>query len=358
MKTPGRDEIKRAFFILTQGGLGDLLLSSPVMEAVRTYYAGCRVTCWANPKNKPILDGNPFVDEFLDFPADLSFREKVKLVRRAKFDVAILPWTTSRQTWLVYFARIPYRVGQAGRLTHSWTFTHPVKVRNRAGDTHSHWVDCQLDYARILGCDVGDAKPRIWLTDDEIARARAFLQAHGVSAGDRVCCMQVIRGLPTVNGKLPTEKFAAIGKRLVGDLGLKLFLIGGLAEAGVVSEVASQVPGAVNIAGRTDLRLLSALIAVSDVVVSPDSGPAHIAAALGTPVVSIFALKNGFPRRWRPYTDRGRIIEVDNSACTRQVCLPDKCDYLVCMSGISETEVVEAVADLLESPSTGRSNEH
>ncbi len=353
MRTPGRDEIRKVFFILTQGGLGDLLLSSPIAEAMSKYYAGCRVICWANPKNKPILDGNPYIHEFLDIPPDLSFREKVRLVRLHEFDVAILPWTTSRQTWLVYFARIPYRVGQSGRLTHSWTFTHPVKVRNRAGDTHSHWVDCQLDYARVLGCDAGDARPRVWLTEDEIVRAREFMRGHGVETGDRVCCMQIIRGLPTVDGKLPIEKFVAIGNRLMKELGLNLFLIGGSAESGLVAEVASQVPGSISIAGKTDLRLLAALIGESDVVVSPDSGPAHIAAALGTPVVSIFALKNGYPDRWRPYSDCSRIVKVDNSACTRSVCLPDQCDYLVCMQGINEVEVVEAVADLLQSPKQG-----
>lgn len=348
---PGRDDIKRILFILTKGGLGDLIVSSPVMEAMHRHFDGSEVTCWANPKHSPILRGHPHVHRCLDMPGDAGFHEKVNILRQGNYDLAVLPWTTSHQTWLVYRAGIPYRIGQAGRLTHSWTFTHPVLPRSQKGDSHTHWVECQLDYARVVGCDASGLRPRIWLFDEEKAEARRLLAERGVSVHDRVCCLHVGRGLPIDLGKWPVEKYVAIGNLLIQELGMKVLLIGTASELPVAAEIESRVPDAVNLVGKTGLRTLAAIIGESDAVICADSGPGHIAAALDVPTISIFALRNGVPDRWRPYGDQHSVVRSYTPLCTVPKCLPEVCECFVCMLAINEFKVIKAVEAVLKADS-------
>jgi len=347
MKQPGRDEVKKALFILTEGGVGDLLLSSPIMEVLKRHFCGCSVTCWADPNHAPILHGSPHVDGYLDLPKEMGFIRALKRIRREKFDLAVLPWTTSTAAWLAYLAGIRYRIGQGGRVMYSWTFTHPVSVRPRIGDTKSHWVECQLDYVRSLGCDVSGVRPLIWLSAQEKSRARELLFRHGADPGDRLCCMAVGRNVPLTLRNWPIDKFIAAGKLITRELGFRLVLTGSRHELPIVAEVAKGVgPGAINLAGKTDVRLLAAVISEMDVVVCPDSGPSHIAAALGVPAVSIFAMRCDLPERWRPYEDAYRIIRARGLSCTKKRCVREKCDYYECLSAIDEHEIVGAVADL------------
>jgi ADP-heptose:LPS heptosyltransferase len=114
-----------------------------------------------------------------------------------------------------------------------------------------------------------------------------------------------------------------------------------------VAEVERRIgDGVVNLAGETDLRMLTAVIAEMDVVVCPDSGPSHIAAALGVPAVSIFAMKCDLPDRWRPYEDAHRVVRVRDFACAKKRCVREECDYYECLNAIDAGEVVRAVGEL------------
>jgi len=346
MRSLRGNDIRKALFILTGGGVGDLLLSSPIMEALKRHSPGCVVKCWVNPRHKPILGGNPHVDGYLDF-SEVGFSEALKTIRRERFDLAIIPWTTSRAAWLVYLAGVRYRVGQAGRLLYSWTFTHPVTVRSRLGDTKSHWVDCQLDYARALGCEASDAKPYLRVSDEERVRARALLRANGARVGERMCCLHIGREVPVNLSNWPVSKFAAAGIAISRELGFRIVLTGSGSELPVIAEAATGIgDAAINLAGKTDLRMLAAVIGEMDVVVCPDSGPSHIAAALGIPAVSIFAMRCDLPDRWRPYEDAHRVVVVRDFHCAKERCIREKCDYYECLTAIDEREVLRAVAEL------------
>jgi ADP-heptose:LPS heptosyltransferase len=88
------------------------------------------------------------------------------------------------------------------------------------------------------------------------------------------------------------------------------------------------------------------VIGEMDVVVCPDSGPSHIAAALGVPAVSIFAMRCDLPDRWRPYEDAHRVVAVRDFHCAKERCVREKCDYYECLTAIDEREVLQAVAEL------------
>jgi len=351
---------QRILFVHTAGGLGDLLLSSPVAEALKRCYPDSTIAAWVKPAYVPLLQGNPSFDgfiappqavdaaeELLAFPDRVGLMGKARLLREGRFDLAVNTWTRSDVAWALRLAGIPTRVGQAGRLLYSLLYTHRVVVRSTRGDADSHWVDCQLDYARALGCPTEGLQPRIWLTEQERAEGREFLRRSGVDLGRPVCGLHVGKGLPIDVQRWPLDRFVDIGDRLCEELGCSVVLTGGASEGPVVSEVQRRMRGvAVSIAGKTGLRQLAAATAAMDLFVCPDSGPMHIAAALGVPVVAIFALASDFPNRWRPYATEYRIVRTKGFDCSRP-CVKETCPRLECLLCIDQDGAIDAARELL-----------
>lgn len=339
-------DMERILFVHTEGGLGDLLLSSPIAEALKRRFPGSRITGWVNPSHRPILDGNPWFDAFLPFGGCTRFKTARRAISEGRYDTAILPWTTGRQAWLARVAGIPCRVGQSGRLAYSWLFTHPVGVRSARGDTTSHWVDIQLDYARALGCEPAGARPRVWLKDAERAAVRSLLAGRGVRPGEPLCGLHVGQGLPITLDRLPIDRLVEAGGAIARSLGMRLVLTGSPDEAPVVDEVARRIgSGAVSLAGKADLRTLCALIDELSVLVCPDTGPAHVAAALGVPAVVIMTIKSAVPERWRPYRAPHRLVTTGAWHCLKR-CVKETCPRFECMDGFDAWDVVRAVQEL------------
>jgi ADP-heptose:LPS heptosyltransferase len=145
--TSERGGVRRALIVHTGGGLGDLITTSPLADALKEQFPGVHVTVWTLPRHARILDRHPGVDrvwvEAATAPLGALFRD----LRASRYDAVIFTWARDRQVWLAWLAGIPIRVGPARRLAYGFLFTHRVRVRSEFGDQRSHWVDVQLDYA-------------------------------------------------------------------------------------------------------------------------------------------------------------------------------------------------------------------
>ena len=336
----------RTLIIHTQGGLGDLLLSSPLAEAVHRGHPGSEVFVWGNPKFTSVLEQHPFVQGFLALPADTKVFAGAGALRDYGFDCVLLPWSTSRHAWMTFLAGIPQRVGQGGRLTYSFLFTHRVRVRSVAGDTTSHWVDIQLDYARVLGLPTDGLAPRVYLSEAERADGRAQLAGLGLPAGRPVAALQICKGLAVDEHRWPLELFIAVGRGLV-DNGFAVVLTGTAAERPLTELVRAAVasPALVNVAGTGSLRQTAALLANCAVTICPDTGTGHLAAALDVPTVAIFALKCDYAARWRPYGARHRVVQPPVVHCQRP-CVKETCPRFECLLDVEPAAVVAAARDI------------
>lgn len=337
---------ERVLFIHTQGGIGDLLLSSPIAEAIAKSWPGVAITAWVKPPFRALLSGNPSFSDCLA-TGESSFAAQCAAIRRRRFDVVVLPWTTGREAALAWFARIPVRVGQAGRFAYSWTFSHRVPIASARGDTSTHWMDIQLEYARALGCRTDGVRPAIYLEDEERRAARALLARHGVGAAAGACGLHVAKGLrgPLTPDRWPIARFVDVGRRIV-RAGRPVVLIGSEAEQPLAERVAQEIGiGAVALAALT-ARELAALIAEMSVVICPDSGPGHIAAALGVPVVAIFALKSDIIARWRPRIERHRVVTTAPWVCPKRRCVKQRCARFDCLEAFDADDVAAAALDL------------
>jgi ADP-heptose:LPS heptosyltransferase len=342
--------LRRALVVLTEGGLGDLVLSTPIAEALVIRHPQVEITWWAAPAWAPILEDHPFVRRVWAPDVSASFSSLLREIRASRFDAAVLPWTTGRQVLLTRLAGIGLRAGQGDRVAYSHLLTHRIDVRSTRGDAASHWVDIQLDYARALGCACDGLVPRVRVADAGRVAARRALEAQGVTAGEAYCVLHIGKGLPIDDVPWPTRRFVEIGQALQRRHGWRVVLTGSRAEAQTAGAIRAGIgPAAVNLAGRTTIRALAGVLASSAACVAVDSGPMHVAAALDVPVVGLFAIKSDLVARWRPFGPRAGAVGTGDWACGR-TCVKTRCPDYECMGHLDVAGAMAALDAAIAGP--------
>jgi ADP-heptose:LPS heptosyltransferase len=324
---------ERALLVAAGGGIGDTLLAGVVARALRTRYAA--VDAVVLPAHADLASHMPAVERAIPFGARLPERYAAAVVTWATLGTALLPWR----------ARVPVRVGQARRL-YSALFTQRVVVRSEFGDRTTHWTQILLDYARAIGCDLpaADAVPEFAVRDDERQSAEALLRVHDVR--DAFYLLHPTRGLSAQRSRWPVEGFVALAKRLVARDGVPLLVTGSPDDAGIAHAIADRAgAGVTSIAGATSIGVFGALAERARAVVAMDSGPMHVAAAVGAPTAGIFALQSDEPDRWAPRGPRVAIVRPTYP------CPPahrkETCPDFACVRALDEDAVLAALDGLL-----------
>jgi heptosyltransferase-2 len=200
-----------------------------------------------------------------------------------------------------------------------------------------------LALVRTLGAVEADPRPSLGLPASLLEQADALLRARGVAPGRTVVGLNA--GATYGEAKCwPQERFASLARLLRDRLGAAILAVGGAAERERAGAVCAPLgPDGINVAGETTVAQLAALAARCAVFVSNDTGPMHLAAAVGTPVVALFG-PTSF-RRTGPWGPTHRIVcaPVPCSPCYRREC--DRGEG--CMAAIPVERVREAVEQLL-----------
>jgi ADP-heptose:LPS heptosyltransferase len=324
----------RALLIAAGGGIGDTLLAGVVAHALRTRYA--RVDALVLPAHRAIAEHDPVYERVHLMASPLPTAEDI----RGEYDAAIVTWATFATALVPVLARIPVRVGQARRL-YSPLFTNRVVVRSERGDRTSHWTQILLDFARAIGCDDSEARPAFVPTDEDRAAAAALLSARGVDGP--FALLHPTRGLSAERARWPAAGFIELARTLRERDPAALLVTGTAADA-PVAEAIARGAGAVTIAGATSIGAYAALAERARYVVAIDSGPMHVAAAVGAPTVGIFALQSDEPDRWAPLGERVRVIRAVYP------CPPEHrketCPDFPCVRYLDVPSIVDAVAGL------------
>jgi ADP-heptose:LPS heptosyltransferase len=283
-------------FLVRTHAIGDVLLTTPVLQALKQAWPRTRLTMVVGQKSRPVLEGNPHLDAILSFPESWWFRRQWGKI-----------WRLTRSYW-----RMPKDViilFHASPLIHlwAWLLSAPVRVGFDAEGsgfslTHRVPLDLQgrrylgevnLDLVRALGVPAGRAVPEIFLTTAEQAAGARFLSAGG---GHR---WRV--GVAPGGGQNPLEQIAVKQwpadhyVQLLGELAcaypVTLVLLGDRHDVqvdGMAQALQARGADILNLKGRTSLRELAAVIGHLDLLVTNDSAPMHLAVALNTPVIALF----------------------------------------------------------------------
>lgn len=351
--------------VVKLASLGDLLTATPALRALRTTHAQAHVAVLTTPASATVLGGLDSVDEVIPFdkvqfdrPADAprGAPAAVALARRLRaghWDALVLlhhlttPFGVAKYAALCLASGAPVRAGlDNGRgpfLTH--------RARDR-GFGWKHEADYWLDVVGTLGVE-SPASPRleIAIAADDVAWAERLAPA----LGDAVL-LQPGSGAFSVARRWAPERFVQVGRACRDELRLAPLVLAGLSpdEHTLARDIAGAIgQGAVVISAAPRPQALAALIRRCRVLVANDSGPVHLASAVGTPVVAIFGPTNH--RAWGPYPADEPTHRVVREQVACQPCIhrghefgtPEGCAARTCLALVQPPQVLDAVARIL-----------
>lgn len=333
--------------------VGDAVMTVPALRELRRLLPNAHLTLATRAWAKGLFADAEFIDDLL-VHKDSGLRAVVQQVRewrRRRFDLAIL-FPNSLETALVAsLARVPLRIGYAteGRQA---LLTHPLALPEWRNSKHEVFyylkIIAELEWLLKHKQSFLDTLPdgSLELSDVRRAAARDLLRAHGVRAiqDERILIALCPGSINSRAKRWPTERYAALGDRFKEQMGAEVLLIGSAAESEVSLEVARGMRNKpVMLTGQTDLAELVGVLSLVDLLVTNDTGPAHIASALGRPTLVIFGPTN--PLTTRPFSPFGEIVRQppDCAPCMLRDCPIDH----RCMTAISPEEIFERARAML-----------
>lgn len=319
--------------------VGDAVLGVPAMKAVRERCPDARITLLARPWVAGVFSHAPFIDDVWTRPRPgvSSWIRTAMEMRERDFDLAILLPNSFESALTAYVGGIPARAGYATD-RRGWLLNHRVEVPSPPPHQSEYYLQL-VD--SVLG--PGD-RPSIEIDASPAERDQAgrLLAEHDIVAGQGY--IAICPGAAFGSAKRWFEdRFAAASDRLSALLNQPVVVVGSSAERDVGERISDMLSGpSANLCGKTDLGALLGLLETASVVLTNDSGPMHLAAALGAPTVAIFGSTD--VRVTRPLGRRTRVIRhpVDCSPCMLRECPIDH----RCMDAVRVDEVVEAALEL------------
>jgi heptosyltransferase-2 len=346
---PPRSDVPRSFLVVEPWGIGDVVLSTALLRSLRANYPEARITLLAKSYAKDLLASSGLVDEVIafDFPwtafsGKLSpakyipgeFRQLIRQLRAHDFDVSLDARRDIRSNAITYFAGARRRIGyDFGGGAHLLTDVLP------SGTQNEHKVSDWLALLTPLGVTNGVAfSPSLTVTEIEKASARRRLAMLGLSTERPI--VGIHPGASSAVRRWNPERFADAIDVLVEERGVQVLLFE--EREGDSSKI---TPRHWVRRIKTDLRCFMSLVTQCDLLLCSDSGPMHIANALGVPVTALFG-----PQRWEWYGPRGerdRVVQIDDMPC--RPCF-DACIFATphCMEQIAVGAVVSAIETQLD----------
>ena len=345
----------KRILVINVNWVGDVIFSTPVFRALKSAYPDAKITCLGVPRVKDVLMMCPDVDHVIVY--DEKGRHwtpwgKLGLVlqlKREKFDAAFILHRSFTRAFLPYLAGIPVRVGydtkgRGGLLTQ--TFAPPMEA--------VHKSDYYQGVVEGAGIKVSDNRCTLSPDEQSITETESLLSQRGISAKDDFIIVNT--GGNWDLKRWPAENFSRLITELTDEFPFKIVVSGAAKDAGRVDDIIrSSGREVVNLAGSTSLKHLAALMKRARLVISSDSGPMHVASAVGTDVIGIFG-----PTRSELTGPRGtgRISLLQHDVgCNRDSCYFLDCPDNVCMKSVSVEEVIRSARILLTDVLTRKANE-
>lgn len=337
----------RALLVLT-AGIGDFVMATPAIRAIRRGFPETHLTLLTNPQSEGLARSCHYLDAILTFDirtyrplgrstgwrASRHFWSLTADLRRQRFGLAVnlyqvATWGGTIRMWLLFAGISADQT--AGRSSGGRGFFFGIRSPDRL-----HEIDAQLALAAALGCPVDDGHLELWVPEASRQSAAARLQEAGLTEREPFAVLNIGSNRP--EARWPQEKAAVIARELHRVTGLRILLTGDATETSLANTLTVELADcARSLAGRTDILELAAILERAKVVVTTDSGPMHMAAALGTPIVALFG--PGDPTITGPRGRPGQVVVLQGRVRPR--------DALFWHVDLPTTDVLEAVVHLL-----------
>jgi heptosyltransferase-2 len=320
---------------------GDVILSTAIFEALKAKEPQCESTAVVRPESICLLKNNPYIDKIIAYDKyglDRGVTGVFRIASQLKgYDRAIIVQRHLRSTLISYLAHIPERVGY-DISSAKFLLTKKIKYRR-----DRHEVERCLDLLEIND-DAKRYKPKIYLDDETIGRANHFLSQNGIKTD----FIAVAPGSAWNTKKYP--HYFRLIDLMFQKFNMPVVLVGGLDDKVLsksICELTSSHP--LDLTGQTNLLESAAIFSRAKLVISNDSAPAHIAAAVDTPIVAIFGPtvpSFGFA----PYSEKSAVVDIGTLYCRpctthgSRRC-PER--HFNCMKNLSPEKILESVKSFL-----------
>ncbi|HBD09162.1 MAG TPA: lipopolysaccharide heptosyltransferase II [Syntrophobacteraceae bacterium] len=334
----------RKILIRSPNWIGDAVMATPAMSALRSTFPGATLVVAAHPQVAELFRPHPYCDAVVDYdrrgrhrgPGGV-FRFAWEL-RRERFDLAILLQNAVEAAILAFLAGIPRRAGYCTDLRGP-LLTHGVPVGERERRLHHTEYYCNM--LAMLGISGGDAQLRLSCTAEEQDWARRTLgPGRWIAIHPGAAYGSAKRWFP--------DRFAAVADHLAAHHDARIVLVGGSDAVAAARDMElAMTHRPLSLAGRTSIRQFMAILEPCRLLITNDSGPMHVGAALGVPVVAIFGPTDHTTTS--PLAVHHRLVRkpTDCAPCLKRHCPTDH----RCMLAITADDVIQAAAELLENGS-------
>ncbi|MBD3246200.1 MAG: lipopolysaccharide heptosyltransferase II [Candidatus Omnitrophica bacterium] len=342
-------QLKRILLIRTDR-IGDLVLSTPAIENLRRAYPRAYIACICRQYTKEVLENNPFLNEVIVYEKEgrhHSWWQTIRFARnvaRKDFDAAFILHASRRAHLIALLAGIPVRIGWDRKT--AWALTRRVPHRKWEGAKHES--EYTLDLLRASGIPVKETRLYFSVSEEAKRKAKRMLETKGLSPNQEYFAVHLSASCPAK--QWPFRNFFCVMEKVHAHSGLAAVVIGSGSDSRGKSMFAPH-PWIIDLRGETTLKETGAVLSRARILITNDSGPAHIAAALGVPVVSLFGYHDPAlsPVRWRPLGEGSKVLHKDVGC---EVCAGDRClrDY-ACIRAITPEEVFDSAHAVLAQPS-------
>lgn len=346
--------------IVKTSAIGDVIHTLPSLWSLRAHYPDAQITWLVEEAAADLIIGHPALNRVLvasrkswlsDFRsgrvlrAISRFARFVWELRDTRYDLVIDFQGLLKSAIWVLLSRGARKVGFGRGMEHAEHSYLVLTERVPAVDMNQHAIERSLLLLKGIGVPAADLRYGIPISAEHDLEAAALLRACGVGEQDRMIAINPMARWPT---KLwEARSFAALADRLEGE-GMCVVFTGATGDAPALDEIGRLMTRRHRrLDGRTNLKQLAAVYRRAQVVVTTDSGPMHLAAAVGTPVVALF----GPTAPWRtgPYGPNHVVLraEVSCSPCFKKQCVTRDYEERACMKRLSIDHVAQAVMEKL-----------
>jgi heptosyltransferase-1 len=379
-KHPDASELQATEFsrilLIKPSALGDVVHTIPVLVKLRARYPSARIDWLITPENAEVVRSHPALSNVVLFArrdfskrghrwrATVAFRDLLKQIRRAKYDLIVDMHGQMRSAFFTLISGARVRIGFDRPIKFSRTISAEHDLKNvpshgwrgaREGSwvayTHRipiptldvHAIDRYLWVAPLLGLDDNPPDLRIYLSPETIQNVERLLEQHGVPASKRLIVL--VPGTIWETKHWTIEGFAGVARQFLHD-GFAVALAGTKRDEQRCRQIAAAAPGVCDLSGKTTPAELAALIRRAEVAVTNDSGSMHVAASLGKPMVSVFGPTN--PVHIGPYERPESVVRVDLPCSPCNYRRLSQCPFdHACMKQVTSEMVVERVRKIL-----------
>ncbi len=336
-------EDPRHILVIKLRATGDVVLATPVIENLKRRFPRARLSFLAEEASADVLRWNPLLDELIVLPLRRwgsqgirgSWREQARFyrnLRQRRFDLVFDLFGNPRSALLTWLTGAPDRVGFAFRMRRH-AYTTVVTPSGRPG----HEVRFHLEALEALDIPVAVDRPRVAIPGTANKKADAWLREHARDA-------RAVIGLNPGGGwaikRWPPEFFGRLADALIDEYGVHVLILRGPGEDGLVARVTAAMRNRPLVLPETTLAELGAYLERCGLLVSNDSAPMHMAAALNVPTVGIFGPTD--PRAQGPWGDGHGVVRkesVDCLGCNRTRCPIGN----ICMTTLEPGELLEKI---------------